>query len=85
MLITLSWLYIQHNVKQIFIILDRRTYDNLPEHKETIDSIMKARRIERRLGIRTRTPALLLLTYVLPILILLIWIFLLIVLVVENT
>jgi len=77
MLVTLIWLYIQHNTQQIFVILDRRTYDNLPEHKETIDRIMRARRLERRLGVRTRVPALLLLTYVLPILILLIWIFLL--------
>ncbi len=77
MLVTLIWLYIQHNTQQIFVILDRRTYDNLPEHKETIDRMMRARRLERRLGVRTRTPVLLLLTYVLPILILLIWIFLL--------
>ena len=77
MLVTLIWLYIQHNTKQIFVILDRRTYDILPEHKETIDRMMRARRLERRLGVRTRTPVLLLLTYVLPILILLIWIFLL--------
>ncbi len=76
-LITLIWLYIQHNIKQIFVILDRRTYDNLPEHKETIDRILKARSVLRRVGIRTRTPALFLLTYVLPILILLIWLFLL--------
>src|SRR5947209_6603916 len=52
-------------------------YDTLPEHKETIDRIMQARRLEKRLGIKTKTPALLLLTYVLPILILLIWLFLL--------
>ena len=76
-LITLIWLYIQHNIKLIFVLLDRRTYDTLPEHKETIDRIMQARRLEKRLGIKTKTPALLLLTYVLPILILLIWLFLL--------
>ncbi len=76
-LITLIWLYVQHNTKQIFVILDRRTYDNLPEHKETIDRIMNARRMEKRLGIKTRTPVLLLLTYVVPILILLVWVFLL--------
>ncbi len=75
--ITLIWLYVQHNTKQIFVILDRRTYDNLPEHKETIDRIMNARRMEKRLGIKTRTPVLLLLTYVVPILILLVWVFLL--------
>jgi hypothetical protein len=76
-LITLIWLYVQHNTKQIFVILDRRTYDNLPEHKETIDRMMNARRMEKRLGIKTRTPVLLLLTYVVPILILLVWVFLL--------
>ena len=76
-LITLIWLYVQHNTKQIFVILDRRTYDNLPEHKETIDRMMNARSMEKRLGIKTRTPVLLLLTYVVPILILLVWVFLL--------
>ena len=76
-LITLIWLYVQHNTKQIFVLLDRRTYDNLPEHKETIDRIMQARRMEKSLGIKTRTPVLLLLTYVVPILILLVWVFLL--------
>ncbi len=75
--ITFIWLYVQHNTKQIFVILDRRTYDNLPEHKETIDRIMNARRMEKRVGIKTRTPVLLLLTYVVPILILLVWVFLL--------
>jgi len=75
--ITFIWLYVQHNTKQIFVILDRRTYDNLPEHKETIDRIMHARRMEKRLGIKTRTPVLFLLTYVVPILILLVWVFLL--------
>jgi hypothetical protein len=74
-LITLIWLYVQHNVKQVFVILDRRTYDNLPEHRETIKRIYSARKWESRLGIRT--PVLLLLTYPIPILILLIWISLL--------
>ena len=81
--ITLIWFYVQHNVKQVFVILDLRTYDNLPEHKETVDRILSARRVETTLGIRT--PALLLLTYVVPLLILLVWIFLLIVLFVANT
>jgi len=75
MLITLIWLYAQHNVKQVFAILDRRTYDNLPEHRETIKRIYRARKWESRLGIRA--PILLLLTYPIPILILLIWISLL--------
>jgi hypothetical protein len=75
MLITLIWLYAQHNVKQVFVILDRRTYDNLPEHRETIKRIYRARGWESGLGIRA--PVLLLLTYPIPILILLIWISLL--------
>jgi hypothetical protein len=75
MLITLIWLYAQHNVKQVFVILDRRTYDNFPEHRETIKRIYRARRWESRLGIRA--PVLWLLTYPIPILILLIWISLL--------
>src|SRR5436309_11856761 len=75
MLITLIWLYIQHNIKQIFVLIETRTYKNLPEHKETLDRIFSVRRVESRLGLRR--PALMLLTYVVPILILLVWIFLL--------
>ncbi|HYU72044.1 MAG TPA: hypothetical protein VEL31_05145 [Ktedonobacteraceae bacterium] len=74
-LITLIWLYVRHNVKQVFVILDFRTYDTLPEHKETVDKILNARKWESKLGIRT--PALSLLTYAIPILILLVWLFLL--------
>jgi hypothetical protein len=74
-LITLIWLYVQHNVKQVYDILDRRTYDNLPEHRETVKRIYQARRWTSNLGIKA--PALLLLTYPVPILILLMWIFLL--------
>jgi hypothetical protein len=75
MFITLIWLYVQHNIKQIFVVLETRTYNNLPEHKESLDRIYSVRRIESRLGLRR--PALMLLTYVVPILILLVWIFLL--------
>ena len=71
-LITLIWLYVQHNVKQVYVILDRRTYDNLPEHRETIKRIYRTRKWESKLGIRG--PVLLLLTYLLPVLILAIWI-----------
>ena len=74
-LITHIWLYVQHNIKQVFVIIETRTYNNLPEHKETLDRIFSVRRVESRLGIRS--PALLLLTYFVPILILLVWIFLL--------
>ena len=77
MFITLIWLYVQHNIKQVFVIIETRTYNNLPEHKETLDRIFSVRRVESRLGFRM--PALMLLTYVVPILILLVWIFLLLV------
>ncbi|HXL38377.1 MAG TPA: hypothetical protein VN954_14390, partial [Ktedonobacteraceae bacterium] len=77
MFITLISLYVQHNIKQVFVIIETRTYDNLPEHKETLDRIFSVRRVESRLGLRM--PALMLLTYVVPILILLVWIFLLLV------
>jgi hypothetical protein len=77
-------------------MLDKRAYDNFPEHQVSVnsisgitydkspqqkgsgDSISGIRRVESRLGIRT--PALMLLTYVVPILILLVWICLLIIL-----
>ena len=75
MFITLISLYVQHNIKQVFVIIETRTYDNLPEHKETLDRIFSVRRVESRLGLRR--PALMLLTYVVPILILLVWMFLL--------
>jgi hypothetical protein len=75
MFITLIWLFVQHNIKQIFVLLETRTYNNLPEHQETQDRIFSVRRVESRLGLRR--PALMLLTYVVPILILLVWIFLL--------
>lgn len=75
LLITLIWLYAQHNVRQVFSILDRRTYDNFPEHRETIKRIYRARKWESELGIRA--PVLLLLTYLVPVLILAIWISLL--------
>ena len=75
MFITLISLYVQHNIKQVFVIIETRTYDNLPEHRETIKRIYRARKWESRLGIRA--PILLLLTYPIPILILLTWISLL--------
>ena len=75
MFITLISLYVQHNIKQVFVIIETRTYDNLPEHKETVNRILNARKWESKLGIRT--PALSLLTYAIPILILLVWLFLL--------
>jgi hypothetical protein len=79
-LITLIWLYLQHNMKQIFDVADQRILDsdNFPEHKETVDRIRSLRRMESKLGIKTKTPALMLLTYILPGLVTLLWIFLLI-------
>jgi hypothetical protein len=78
--ISLIGLYLQHNMKQIFDVADKRVLDsnNFPEYRETIDRIRSMRRMESRLGIRTETPALMLLTYVLPVLVTLLWICLLI-------
>jgi hypothetical protein len=79
-LTALIGLYLQHNMKQIFVVVDERILDsgNFPEFKETVDRIRSIRRMERILGITTKTPALMLLTYVLPILVTLLWILLLI-------
>jgi hypothetical protein len=78
LLTTLIGLYLQHNMKQIFDVVDKRILesDNFPEHKETVDRIRSIRRMESKLGIST--PALMLLTYVLPGLVTLLWILLLI-------
>jgi hypothetical protein len=78
--ITLIWLYLQHNMKQIFDVVDKRILysGNFLEHKKTVDRIRSIRRMESKLGIKTETPALTLLTYVLPVLVTLLWIFLLI-------
>jgi hypothetical protein len=79
-LTALIGLYLQHNMKQIFVVVDKRILysGNFPEFKETVDRIRSIRRMESILGIRTKTPALMLLTYVLPILVTLLWILLLI-------
>lgn len=74
-LISLIWLYVQHNVKQIFLVLDDRARENFPEHNENMKRIWKVRKVESRLGIQS--PALILLTYVVPSLVALVWIFLL--------
>ncbi len=73
--ITVVWLYIQHNIKQIFFVLDNRARDNFPEHKESMKRIQKVRKVESRLGIEA--PATILLTYVVPGLVALAWILLL--------
>ncbi len=73
--ITVVWLYIQHNSKQSFVVIENRAKDNFPEHNESINEIRKVRKVEERLGIRW--PALILLTYVVPSLVTVVWIFLL--------
>jgi hypothetical protein len=73
--ITIIWLYVQHNVKQTFVVLENRARENFPEHNESMKRIWKARKVETRLGIQS--PALILLTYVVPGLVALVWIFLL--------
>jgi hypothetical protein len=78
LLITLIWLYVQHNVRQIFLVLENRALESFPEHRETVSRILRMRRVENRL--RIRTPALLLMTYVAPTLVALVWIALLILL-----
>ena len=81
--ITLIWFYVQHNIKQVLVILDRRASDNFPEHKESMNRIVSARRVVSRLTktknrpLGMKAPALLLITYFVPILILLVWMFLL--------
>ena len=73
--ITVVWVYVQHNVKQIFVVLDRRVIESFPEHKESVKRILELRKAESKLGIKW--PALILLTYVVPGLVALVWIFLL--------
>jgi hypothetical protein len=73
--ITVVWLYIQHNIKQSFVVMENRAKENFPEHKESINEIRKVRKVESRLGIEA--PATILLTYVIPSLVALVWIFLL--------
>ena len=73
--ITVVWLYIQHNSKQSFVVIENRAKDNFPEHNESINEILNVRKVEKRLGIKW--PALILLTYVVPSLVTLVWIFLL--------
>jgi len=80
MFITLTWLYVQHNIKQSLEILETRACDNFPEHNVTIYRIVSGRKVVSRLTktknrpLGMRGPALQLITYVVPILILLVWI-----------
>ena len=73
--ITVVWFYLQHNSKQSFVVIENRTCNNFPEHQESIDEIRKVRKVEGKL--RIRWPALILLTYVVPSLVTVVWIFLL--------
>ena len=73
--ITVVWLYVQHNIKQIFVVLDKRAYDFFPEYEENIDTFLSIRKVESKMGIQS--PALILLTYVVPVLVALVWFFLL--------
>ena len=73
--ITVVWVYVQHNVKQLLYILHNRACDNFPEFQKSMDSMLRKRRVVGRLG--TENPATILLTYVIPSLVALVWIFLL--------
>jgi len=66
-------------MKQIFDVISNRTLDSndFPEHKEIIDRIRSKRKMESKLGIKIKSPALMLLTYFLPMLVILLWISLL--------
>jgi hypothetical protein len=69
--ITDVWLYIQDRNRQVYAVLDKRAYDNLPEYKVTRDLFGKG-----RWPLRVQTPAIMLLTYAVPVLIALVWTFL---------
>jgi hypothetical protein len=73
--ITLVWLYVQHNVKQLLFILHERACANFPEFKESMKRMLSKRKVVRKLG--TDNPATLLLTYGVPVLVALVWVFLL--------
>lgn len=68
--ITGVWLYIQDRQKQVYDVLDKRAYDNLPEYKVSRDLFGKG-----RWPLRVQTPTIVLLTYFVPGLIALVWIF----------
>ena len=69
--ITVFWLYAQDRNKQVFDVLDKRAYDNLPEYKVSVDQFGKG-----RWPLRLKFPDKLLLTYFIPTLVALVWIFL---------
>ena len=73
--ITVVWVYVQHNVKQLLFILHDSACDNFPEFQVSMDRMLNKRRVVGKLG--TENPATILLTYVIPSLVALVWIFLL--------
>src|SRR5262245_51845103 len=72
--ITLFWLYVQHNVKQLLLVLHDRACANFPEFKESMNRMLSRRKVVGKLG--TENPATLLLTYGVPVLVALVWVFL---------
>jgi hypothetical protein len=73
--ITLVWLYVQHNIKQSLLILQDRACANFPEFQESMNRMLSMRKVVGKLG--TDNPATVLLTYVVPVLVALVWVFLL--------
>ncbi len=74
--ITIIWYYLQERVKQVFDAVHKRALDNLPEYQNTENAIHKERWPLRRLS-TYHTPSIPILTYVIPVLFALLWIFLL--------
>lgn len=70
--ISIVWLYVQHNVKQLLLVLQDRACDKFPEFN---NSMLSKRRVVVRLG--TENPATIFLTYGVPCLVALAWICLL--------
>jgi hypothetical protein len=73
--ISIVWLYVQHNVKQLLFVLHDRARDNFPEFNKSMRSMLSKRRAVGRLG--TENPATMFLTYGVPCLVALVWICLL--------
>ena len=74
--ITIIWGYLQDRVKQVFDAVIKRALDNLPEYKDTQKAIHEERWPLRKLS-TSDTPSIPILTYVIPVLFALLWIFLL--------
>jgi hypothetical protein len=74
--ITIIWVYLGDRVKQVFDVVKKRAFDNLPEYQKTDNTIPEERWPLRRLS-TGRTPSIPILTYVIPALFALLWLFLL--------